>query len=232
MQSGLMPTQPRQQVTISSCSVSSSSELPLLLQGAGLSGFGFPFCLLRVGFSGVVHQQNVFQSLKASRSVREDVECKPRCVNFRRVSDPRTGLLPAFRVTGTADDKPGSTSERWRQTWEHQRHVWEHLQSQWSSLGKTTSSLGMLLVRLEIIATVFSLYSHLCIYVSIYLYSYPSTHSISGLPAGSAWEQFEVGLKMTIEWTQRYTPSPWSSEFGDALGGDHRASFEAVIARG
>jgi len=46
-------------------------------------------------------------------------------------------------------------------------------------------------VRLEIIATtyrstifkthVFSLYSHLCIYVSMYLYRYPSTHGISGL---------------------------------------------------
>jgi len=31
---------------------------------------------------------------------------------------------------------------------------------------------------------VFSLYSHLCICVSMYLYSYPSTHAISGLAAG------------------------------------------------
>jgi hypothetical protein len=54
-------------------------------------------------------------------------------------------------------------------------------------------------VRLEIIATVFSLYSHLCIYVSRYVYSYPSTHGIFGLVAGGVWEQFEVRLKMTIE---------------------------------
>jgi len=61
--------------------------------------------------------------------------------------------------------------------WERRRQAWEHLESQYSSLGKTTSSLGTLLVHLEIIATtnrstifkthVLSLYSHLCIYVSI-----------------------------------------------------------------
>ena len=72
---------------------------------------------------------------------------------------------------------PGSTWEHWQQTWESRRQVWEHFESQLSSLGKTTFSLGMLLVRLEIITTtyrstifethVFSLYSHLCIYVSI-----------------------------------------------------------------
>ena len=56
----------------------------------------------------------------------------------------------------------------------------------------------MLQVRLEIIATtygstivkthVFSLYSHLCIYVSMYLCIYiaPITHGISGLAAGGA----------------------------------------------
>jgi hypothetical protein len=77
-------------------------------------------------------------------SVTMDVECKLRCVNFRRVSDPRRAFLPAFRVTGSAGDKsgcanaqPGSTRERWRHTWERwrhtwerRRHVWEHLESQ------------------------------------------------------------------------------------------------------
>jgi len=42
---------------------------------------------------------------------------------FRRVSDHRRAFLPAFRVTWSADDMPGST-------WERRRHVWEHLQSQ------------------------------------------------------------------------------------------------------
>jgi hypothetical protein len=65
------------------------------------------------------------------------MECKLRCVNFRRVSDPRRAFLPAFRGTGSASDKPGSaddkpesTWERRRQTWERRRHVWEHLESQ------------------------------------------------------------------------------------------------------
>jgi uncharacterized membrane protein YpjA len=55
---------------------------------------------------------------------------------------------------------------------------------------------GIWQVCLEIIAAtyrstivktqVFILYSHLCINVSIYLYSYPSTHGIAALAAGSA----------------------------------------------
>ena len=69
----------------------------------------------------------------------------------------------------------------------------------------------------------------------MYLYSYPSTHGISGLAAGGAWEQFEVRLKMTIDWTQRYTQRPWPSEFGNAVGGRNRAyleiHLEAMIVR-
>jgi len=55
---------------------------------------------------------------------------------------------------------------------------------------------GIRQVCLEIIATtycstivkthVFRLYSHLCINVSMYLYSYPSIHGISALAAGGA----------------------------------------------
>jgi len=68
---------------------------------------------------------------------------------------------------------------------------------------------GIRQVRLEIIATtyrstivkthVFRLYSHVCINVSMYLYSYPSTHGISALAAGGAREQFEVHLQRTIQ---------------------------------
>ena len=86
------------------------------------------------------HPQNVFYSLEASRSVSEDVECKLRCVNFRRVSDPRRPFQLAFGVSGisddyyrstmgvivislgtagSADDKAGSTCKRWQQAWEH-----------------------------------------------------------------------------------------------------------------
>ena len=115
--------------------------------------------------------------------------------------------------------------EHWWQDWVRWQQVWEHLESRQG----TPSSLGMVQACLEccrcawnaagapgirqvcqgIIATtyrskivkiqVFRLYSPLCINVSMYLYSYPSTHGISALAAGGAWEQFEVHLKMTIQ---------------------------------
>ena len=116
------------------------------------------------------------------------MECKLRCVNFRRVSDPWRAFLPAFRVTGStgnkpdsADNKPGSIWERRGQTWDHRREVWEHLKSQQSSMGKTTSASATRQVSLEIIATtyrstickthVFSLYSHLCINIVTHLHT-------------------------------------------------------------
>jgi len=60
----------------------------------------------------------------------------------------------------------------------------------------------------------------------MYLYSYPSTPGIIGLAAGWGWEQFEVCLKMTIEWTQIYTWGWLLCELTDALGGRDRASLE------
>jgi len=64
------------------------------------------------------------------------------------------------------------------------------------------------------------------IHVSMYLYSYLSTHGMSGLAARGDWEQFEVRMKMTIKWTQIYTLMPWSSEFGDAIGDRDRVNSE------
>jgi len=64
------------------------------------------------------------------------------------------------------------------------------------------------------------------IYKSLYLDSYPSTHGISGLATGGAWEQFRVYLEMTIEWTQRYPWRPLSWELRAALGGRDRGSLE------
>jgi len=73
------------------------------------------------------------------------------------------------------------------------------------------------------------------IYVSMCLDSCPSTHGISGLAADGASEQFEVRLKMTIQWTQRYTPRPWSSKFEDAIGDrdwvNSEMHWEAIIER-
>jgi hypothetical protein len=69
--------------------------------------------------------------------------------------------------------------------------------------------------------------------VSMYLYSYLSTHGKSGLAASGNQEQFEVCLKLTIEWTQRYTPRPWSSKFRHAIGDwqwvNSEMYWEAVI---
>jgi len=134
---------------------------------------------------------------------------------------------------GITDHKPGSTWEHLWQVWMHWRQVWQHLKSQQSGLGKTLSSLGMLLVRLEVIAAtyhsmiikthVFGLYSQLWIYIVTH------RHSISGLGAGSAGEQLEVRLNMTIDWTQRYSQRPCFSEFGDAHGGRDWAGLEMYL---
>jgi len=76
------------------------------------------------------------------------VECKLRCVSFRRVSDPRRAFLPAFRVTGISDEwyrsamgvimigfgTPRSVGENFGSTW-------EHLGVPLTSLGAPTTSL-------------------------------------------------------------------------------------------
>jgi len=55
------------------------------------------------------YQQNVFQLLEVFRSIWEDVECKLRCIKFRRVLDRRRKFQLAFRVTGIFDDWYRST---------------------------------------------------------------------------------------------------------------------------
>ena len=117
-----------------------------------------------------VHQQNGLYSLAASRSVWEDVECKLRCVNFRRVSDPRRAFQPAFRVSGisenwysstigviiiglqiprSAGDNFGCTWEHRQQAWERWRHSCEHLATPAISLGTPTTSLGVPATSME-----------------------------------------------------------------------------------
>jgi len=121
---------------------------------------------------------------------------------------------------------PGSTWECRRQAWEPQwqalepqRQVWEHLESHLSSVGQITSSLGMLLVLLEIIATtycsmvfktdVFSLYSHLCIYIATHL------HTVY-----LDWLQAVLESNLRCAWT-------WSlTENKDALWDHDRATLE------
>ena len=49
------------------------------------------------------YQHNVLYSLGASRSIRENVECKLRIVNVRRASDTRRAFWPALGIMGMSD---------------------------------------------------------------------------------------------------------------------------------
>ena len=135
------------------------------------------------------------------------MECKLRCVNFRGVSDPRRAFLPAIRGTGISDNwyrstmavivrglgTPLGTGENFGRTWGH--------------LGALATSLGTPRIRVEQFGKIiffqnaagvcgnhsyyssFNNYSKSCmqfVFSSMYLYSYPSSHGISGLTAGVA----------------------------------------------
>jgi len=131
-----------------------------------------------------------------------------------------TGVI----VTGLGT--PRSARENFGSTWEHPGAPSTTLGAPATVLGAPatslgahritvqqsgkTSSFGTLLVRLKIIATTYRLPRY-----SVCILIYVSTHGISGLAAGGAWEQCEVRRKMMIPWTQRYTPRLWSSEFRD-----------------
>jgi len=98
---------------------------------------------------------------------------------------------------------------------------------------------------------VFSLYSYLCIYVAMYLYTYPSTHAISGLAAVSRIYTPHHPVHLRYPCISVQPPSlledildrarlrcTWRlglSELRDALGGRDRASLEmrleAMIVR-
>jgi len=105
-------------------------------------------------------------------------------------------------------------------------------------LSPAATSLGMLLVRLEIIATTyrstifktyaFSLYSHLCIYVSI---SLPIYTSVTPESPYTCLRSLMTYLEAVIERVQICTWRPRSSELRDALGGRDDANMKAVIER-
>jgi hypothetical protein len=85
------------------------------------------------------HQQNISKSLGASRRDLENVECKLRCVNFRRVSDHGKAFQLPFGVTGIPDDwfrssmgvtvislkSPETASDKAGSTAIHSKVVWE-----------------------------------------------------------------------------------------------------------
>ena len=84
------------------------------------------------------------------------MECKLRCVNFRRVSDTRREFRPAFTVTGIPDDwyrramgviviclrTPWSAGENFGCTWEHLGALATSLGAPVTGLGASKTSLG------------------------------------------------------------------------------------------
>jgi len=77
------------------------------------------------------------------------VECKLRCVNFRRVSDPARTFWPAFRTTGISDNWCRSTTGvigiglgTSRSGGENFGCTWEYLGALETNLGALTTSLG------------------------------------------------------------------------------------------
>jgi len=77
------------------------------------------------------------------------VQCKRKCGNFRRVSDPGRAFRLAFRVTAISDDWYNSTMGvivislgTLQSTGENFRCTWEHLGAPATSLGAPMTSLG------------------------------------------------------------------------------------------
>ena len=188
-----------------------------------------------------LHPQNIFQSLEASRSVWEEVECKLRWVNFRRVWDPRRAFRPAFRVPEISDDWYSSTMGVIVISLEAPRSAGENVRCTWEHLGAPATSLGAPQITVDqsgknniffgnaagapgnhsyylsfnncsnsCIQFVFSS-MYLCINVSMYLYSYPSTtgyiwtgcrqclRAIWGVPDNDLQANSEIDSKAVIE---------------------------------
>jgi len=144
--------------------------------------------------------------------------------------------------------KSGSTSNHCRAVWE-QHLLWQCWRCAWNSAGVT----GMIQESMEIIATtyrsttvkthVFTLYSHLCNYVSIYLCIYKATHLhmiyldllqvVLESNSRCAWKWQSSELRQTgrcrdwacleMHWEAviahmwRLTERPWSTEIRDGL---------------
>jgi len=70
------------------------------------------------------------------------VECKRRCINFRRVSDPRRAFWLAFRVTGISDDWCGSIMGVIVMSLGTPRSAGENFECTLEGLGAPITSLG------------------------------------------------------------------------------------------
>jgi len=179
--------------------------------------------------------------LRTPQSARENVWCTWDYlgVPVTRLGAPTTSLGAPTTTLEVQTTRLGST--------------WEHLKSLWSILCKATSFLAMVLVRLEIIATtycsmifkthVFSLYSHLSIYIATHLHtvyldwlqvllesnsrcawkcqSSELTNKLQGRDRASV----EMHLAGVIECIWRYTSRLWLSDLTDARWDHDRASL-------
>jgi len=126
-------------------------------------------------------------------------------------------------IPGCASDMSGSTSNHSRAVWGKHHLLWECCWCPWKSY--------LLLIIQQFLKLMYSVC--ILIYVTMYLYSYPSIHDVSGLATGGAREQFKVCQKMTIEWTQGVIKSVWRcnwrlwlSELTDAQEGHDWTSLE------
>ena len=90
-----------------------------------------------------LHQQNVFQSLDASRSVWEDVECKLRCNNCRGVSYPRRAFRPAFEVSGISETWCRSTMRVMVISLRTPQSSGKSIESSWEYLDALETGLGV-----------------------------------------------------------------------------------------
>jgi len=141
-------------------------------------------------------------------------------------------MLKPFTQRLAIDDNPGST-------WENRRHIWEHLESQ--------SCIQFLFLSMYLCIYI-ATHRH-TVYLdwlrsAEYILTVTLSTSVSPVSAYNRrrslkiyliervwdalgdgdWVNSEMYLETEIEWTQRCTWRPKSSEFGDALGGRDRAS--------
>jgi len=135
-------------------------------------------------------------------------------------------------------------------TWEHWQHACKHLGMLATGLGAPGTSLDAPQITVnqagnndifENIAgaprnhryySLFNGFLKSCIqfvFSSMYIYSYPSTHSISGLAADGAWEQFEVCLRMAVELSERYALRLGASEYRATFGGRNQVDLEIAL---
>ena len=85
-----------------------------------------------------------------SRNVWENVECKLKCVNSKRVSNPRRAFRPAFGATGISDDWYRSTMGVIVISLRTPQCARETFGSTWQHLGSPTTRLGVPMISVGV----------------------------------------------------------------------------------